>query len=128
MAPTIVSGVALDEPLICEETFGPVVPIVTFDSVDEAVGMANDSAFGLQAAVFTRDLATAMRVAHRLEAGGVIVNWSSAVRSENLPFGGLKMNGHGRESLHDTMLAMTEQKAILFHDVLAAGSGPEAAA
>jgi lactaldehyde dehydrogenase len=120
VAPTIVSGVALDEPLICEETFGPVVPIVTFDSVDEAVAMANDSAFGLQAAVFTRDLGTAMRVAHRLEAGGVIVNWSSAVRSENLPFGGRKMSGHGRESLHDTMLAMTEQKAILFHDVLAA--------
>jgi lactaldehyde dehydrogenase len=128
VAPTIISGVALDEPLICEETFGPVVPIVAFDAVDEAVAMANDSAFGLQAAVFTRDLATAMRVAHALEAGGVIVNWSSAVRSENLPFGGLKMSGHGRESLHDTMLAMTEQKAILFHDILKTGSPPEAAA
>jgi lactaldehyde dehydrogenase len=128
VAPTIIRGVALDEPLIREATFGPVVPIVTFDSVDEAVAMANDSAFGLQAAVFTRDLATAMRVAHRLEAGGVIVNWSSAVRTENLPFGGLKMSGHGRESLHDTMLAMTEQKAILFHDVLGVGSGPEASA
>ena len=125
VAPTIVSGVALDEPLICEETFGPVVPIVTFDSIDQAVTMANDSAFGLQASVFTQDLATAMRVAYRLEAGGVIVNWSSAVRSENLPFGGLKMSGHGRESLHDTMLAMTEQKAILFHDVLASEAGGE---
>jgi lactaldehyde dehydrogenase len=128
VAPTVIRGVPLDEPLICEETFGPVVPIVAFDSVDEAVAMANDSAFGLQAAVFTRDLTTAMRVAHRLQAGGVIVNWSSAVRSENLPFGGLKMSGHGRESLHDTMLAMTEQKAILFHDVLASEPMPEATA
>ena len=58
-------------------------------------------------------------MAYGLEAGGVIVNWSSAVRAENLPFGGLKMSGHGRESVHDTMLAMTEQKVILLYDVLA---------
>ena len=126
VAPTILTGVALDEPLYCEETFGPVVPIVAFNSIDEAVAMANNSPFGLQAAVFTRDLSTALRVAYGLEAGGVIVNWSSAVRAENLPFGGLKMSGHGREGLHDTMLAMTEQKVVLLHDVLAtdgAGAG-----
>jgi lactaldehyde dehydrogenase len=122
MAPTILADVPLDERLFCEETFGPVVPIVAFDSLDEAIGIANDSPYGLQAAVFTRDLQTAMNVAFRLEAGGVIVNWGSAVRSENLPFGGLKMSGHGREAIHDTMLSMTEQKAILFHDVLAVGS------
>jgi lactaldehyde dehydrogenase len=98
------------------------VPVVAFDTLDEAIELANDSPYGLQAAVFTRDLQTAMNVAYRLEAGGVIVNWGSAVRSENLPFGGLKMSGHGRESIHDTMLAMTEQKAILFHDVMAAGA------
>ncbi|CAN5596269.1 hypothetical protein BH23CHL8_BH23CHL8_22380 [soil metagenome] len=119
MAPTILLDVLPEEPLFCEETFGPVVPIVAFDSLDEAVAMANDSRYGLQAAVFTRDLSTAISVAYRLEAGGVIVNWSSALRAENLPFGGLKMSGHGREGLHDTMLAMTEQKVVLLHDVLA---------
>ena len=82
------------------------------------MALANDSRYGLQAAVFTRDLSTALSVAYGLEAGGVIVNWSSAVRTENLPFGGLKMSGHGRESVHDTMLAMTEQKVILLYDVL----------
>ena len=122
VAPTILTDVPPDQRLFCEETFGPVVPVVAFDSIDEAIEMANDSPYGLQAAVFTRDLATAMNVAMRLEAGGVIVNWGSAVRSENLPFGGLKMSGHGRESLHDTMLSMTEQKAVLFHDVLAPGA------
>jgi lactaldehyde dehydrogenase len=122
MAPTILTDVPPDQRLFCEETFGPVVPVVAFDSVDEAIELANDSPYGLQAAVFTRDLATAMNVAMRLEAGGVIVNWGSAVRSESRPFGGLKMSGHGRESIHDTMLSMTEQKAVLFHDVMAAGA------
>ena len=119
VAPTILVDVPVDQAVFREETFGPVVPIVAFDSLDEAVGLANDSRYGLQAAVFTRDLGTALSVAYGLEAGGVIVNWSSAVRTENLPFGGLKMSGHGRESVHDTMLAMTEQKVILLYDVLA---------
>ena len=119
VAPTILADVPIDQAVFREETFGPVVPIVAFDDIDEAVALANDSRYGLQAAVFTRDLSTALSVAYGLEAGGVIVNWSSAVRTENLPFGGLKMSGHGRESVHDTMLAMTEQKAILFYDALA---------
>ena len=119
VAPTILADVPIDQAVFREETFGPVVPIVAFDSIEEAVALANDSRYGLQAAVFTRDLSTALSVAYGLEAGGVIVNWSSAVRTENLPFGGLKMSGHGRESVHDTMLAMTEQKVILLYDVLA---------
>ena len=118
VAPTILADVPVDEAVFREETFGPVVPIVAFDSIEEAVAFANDSRYGLQAAVFTRDLSTAVSVAYALQAGGVIVNRSSAVRTENLPFGGLKLSGHGRESVHDTMLAMTEQKAILLFDVL----------
>jgi lactaldehyde dehydrogenase len=119
VAPTILTDVPIDQAVFREETFGPVVPIVAFDTIDEAVAMANDTRYGLQAAVFTRDLSTALSVAYGLEAGGVIVNWSSAVRAENLPFGGLKMSGHGREGVHDTMLAMTEQKVILLYEVLA---------
>ncbi len=119
VAPTVLRDVPVDAPLFCEETFGPVVPIVAFDSLDEAIEMANDLPYGLQAAVFTNDINTAMRVAYALQVGGVIVNWGSAVRSELLPFGGLKLTGHGRESVHDTMLAMTEQKVILLHGALA---------
>jgi lactaldehyde dehydrogenase len=86
--------------------------------VDQAIRLANDSPFGLQAAVFTNDVSLALDTAHKLEAGGVIVNWSSAVRAENLPFGGVKSSGHGRESIHDTLQEMTEQKTILIHNAL----------
>ena len=68
-----------------------------------------------------------MTIASRLEAGGVIINWSSALRAENVPFGGIKMSGHGREALHDTLIDMTEQKAIIIHDAFPAAPGPERA-
>ena len=93
-----------------------MVPILTFDSIDEAVQLANESIYGLQAAVFTNDLSSAFDIARKLEVGGVIVNWSSAVRLENLPFGGIKMSGHGRESIHDTLNEMMEQKTILIYN------------
>jgi len=118
--PTVLLDVPPDAAVFREETFGPVVPLVGFSSLDEAIALANDSPYGLQAAVFTRDISTAFSVAHRLEAGGVMVNWGSALRAETLPFGGIKMSGLGREGVHDTLLEMTEQKAILFHDALPA--------
>jgi acyl-CoA reductase-like NAD-dependent aldehyde dehydrogenase len=116
ITPAVLADVPPSAVLFKEETFGPVAPIVAFSDEEQAVEMANDSAFGLQAAVFTNDLSRAMTMACRLEAGGVIVNWSSALRSENLPFGGIKLSGYGREGLHDTLEEMTEQKVILFHN------------
>ncbi len=82
--------------------------------------MANDSPYGLQSAVFTQDINKAFDIAYRLEAGGVIVNWSSALRVETLPFGGIKMSGHGREGIHDTLEEMTEQKTIVIHNAFPA--------
>jgi lactaldehyde dehydrogenase len=116
ITPTVLADVPPSNSLFREETFGPVAPVVAFSDDDQAVAMANDSSFGLQAAVFTNDISRAMSIARRLEVGGVIVNWSSALRSENLPFGGTKMSGYGREGLHDTLEEMTEQKVILFHN------------
>ena len=114
--PAVLADVPRTDPLFREETFGPVAPVVAFSTDDEAVEMANDSPFGLQAAVFTNDISRAMTMARKLEAGGVIVNWSSALRAENLPFGGTKLSGYGREGLHDTLEEMTEQKVILLHN------------
>ncbi|MDW8070517.1 MAG: aldehyde dehydrogenase family protein [Anaerolineae bacterium] len=116
--PTVLVDVPPQVELFCQETFGPVAPLVAFHTTDEAVRMANDSPYGLQAAVFTKDISRALDIAYRLEAGGVIVNWSSALRVESLPFGGIKMSGHGREGLHDTLNEMTEQKVILVHNAL----------
>jgi lactaldehyde dehydrogenase len=120
--PTVLTDVPTDTPLFREETFGPVVPLVRFDTIDQAIEMANDSPFGLQAAVFTSDISTAMNVAYRLEAGGVMINWGSALRAETLPFGGVKFSGLGREAIHDTLIEMTEQKSIVIHNALAAPS------
>ena len=116
--PTVLTNLSTTTKLFCEETFGPVVPLVPFQTVDEAIAMANDSPYGLQAAVFTQDVSLALDIAYQLEAGGVMVNWSSALRAENLPFGGVKMSGNTREGLHDTLNEMTEQKVILLHNAL----------
>jgi acyl-CoA reductase-like NAD-dependent aldehyde dehydrogenase len=116
--PTVLTDVPPQADLFRQETFGPVAPLVAFQNVEEAIKMANDTPYGLQAAVFTQDISRAFDIAYRLEVGGVIVNWSSAIRVESLPFGGIKMSGHGREGLHDTLDEMTEQKIILVHDAL----------
>ena len=95
-APTVLSGVAKGMPAYGEELFGPVAAIIPVRDEAEAVRVANDSPFGLGAAVFTRSRRTAERVAARLEAGAVFAN--DFVRSDpSLPFGGVKMSGHGRE-------------------------------
>jgi len=116
--PTVLTDVSPEVKLFREETFGPVAPLVAFKDLEEALRMANNSPYGLQAAVFTNDISKAFDIAYRLEAGGVIINWSSAVRLENLSFGGIKSSGHGRESIHDTLDAMTEQKSILIFDAI----------
>jgi len=112
----VLTDVPQDVPLFREECFGPVAPLVRFTSIEEAIHMANDSPYGLQAAVFTRDINKAFDIAYKLEAGGVIINWSTALRVETLPFGGIKMSGHGREGVHDTLEEMTDQKTIIVHN------------
>jgi len=114
--PTVLTDVKTDMKMFKEEVFGPVAPLVPFTSIDDAIRMANDSPFGLQSAVFTQDINKALDIAYKLEAGGVIINWSSALRVETLPFGGIKMSGHGREGVHDTLDEMTDQKTIVVHN------------
>ena len=116
MEPTVLTDVSPVLPVFKEEVFGPVAPLMKFTSIEEAIRMANDSPYGLQSAVFTRDINKAFDIAYKLEAGGVIINWSSALRVETLPFGGIKMSGHGREGVHDTLDEMTDQKTIIVHN------------
>jgi acyl-CoA reductase-like NAD-dependent aldehyde dehydrogenase len=122
MEPTVLTDVAVDMKMFKEEVFGPVAPLVPFSSIEDAIHMANDSPYGLQSAVFTRDINKAFDIAYKLEAGGVIINWSTALRIETLPFGGIKMSGHGREGVHDTLEEMTDQKTIIVHNAFSPDS------
>jgi succinate-semialdehyde dehydrogenase/glutarate-semialdehyde dehydrogenase len=95
-APTVLADVAPDSRLLREEIFGPVAPIVAFDTEDEAIAAANDTEFGLVAYVYTRDLQRAIRVSERIESGMVGLN-VGVVSNPAAPFGGVKHSGFGRE-------------------------------
>lgn len=94
------------------EVFGPVAPIINVKSDEEAIETANSTEYGLQSAIFTRDLNRGLRMAKRIRAGGVIINDTTRLRWDSLPFGGFKKSGIGREGVRDSMLEMTENKLI----------------
>ena len=94
--PTVLTGVNADMMVMREETFGPVAPIATFRTIDQAIGMANDTPYGLAAYVFTNDLNVAMYAAERIDAGGIGININDITDMRG-PFGGRKMSGVGRE-------------------------------
>jgi succinate-semialdehyde dehydrogenase/glutarate-semialdehyde dehydrogenase len=94
--PTVLAGVSREMPAFREETFGPVAAVVRVRDADEAVRVANDSAYGLGASIWTRDAAAGERLARRIEAGSVFVNGIVA-SDPRLPFGGIKRSGYGRE-------------------------------
>ena len=99
------------------EIFGPVVPIIGFDTEEEAIEIANQSKFGLSSCVFSKDAKTAMRVASRMEAGGAVINGASFFRSFELPFGGWKQSGIGTEGVFSTFNEMTKAKNIILKNI-----------
>jgi succinate-semialdehyde dehydrogenase/glutarate-semialdehyde dehydrogenase len=109
--PTVLTGVAPDAPILREEIFGPVAPIVTFTAEDEAVRYANNSEFGLVAYVYTGDLSRGLRVSEAIEAGMVGLN-RGLVSDPAAPFGGVKQSGIGREGGHEGLLEYLESKYI----------------
>lgn len=103
-----------DSRIMNEEIFGPVVVINTFKTEEEAIAKANDTEFGLYASLFTKDLTRVLRVSKKLESGMVGVNCASPTGSWDLPFGGWKGSGTGRESLLESMDHFLEHKSIYF--------------
>lgn len=122
VGPTVFLRQPEDAKVMREEVFGPVVCINTFEAEEEALRLANDTEFGLYAAVFTRDIDRAMRFARGLESGLVGVNCTSPTGAWDMPFGGYKQSGIGRESFLLSLEDWLEQKAV-FIKVAGMGGG-----
>jgi aldehyde dehydrogenase (NAD+) len=112
-APTVLTGVPADARVSCEEVFGPVVVLDTVDSVEEAFERVNASRFGLQTGVFTRDLQVAFRAAQVLDVGGVVVGDVPSFRADQMPYGGVKDSGTGREGVRAAMEDLTEERVLV---------------
>ena len=113
LTPAVVVDAPLDSRLVCEEIFGPVVVVLPYGEIDEAIELANATPFGLQAAVFTESLDVALRVARGVKAGGVLVNRSTNYRMDHLPYGGVKDSGIGREGPVHAIEEMSELKLVV---------------
>jgi acyl-CoA reductase-like NAD-dependent aldehyde dehydrogenase len=112
LAPTVVEGAPAGTRLQSEEIFGPVVTITRYESFDEALSLANDSRYGLQAGVYTADLGKALRAAKTLEFGGVLINDVPTNRADQQPYGGVKDSGNTREGPAYAIEEMTELRLI----------------
>ena len=109
---TVIDDVTQDMDLVVQETFGPVAPIIRVKNLDEAIEAANATEYGLQAGVFTQNYSSAMRCANEIEAGTVFVNKQSTFRTDNMPFGGFKNSGVGKEGIKYAVDEMTKTKLI----------------
>lgn len=110
--PTVLTNVPSQEPVSCQEVFGPLVTLSSFDTLDEAITAVNDSRYGLQAGIYTNNIKAAMRAAEQLEVGGVMINDFPTFRVDNMPYGGVKESGFGREGIKYAVEEMTELKLI----------------
>jgi aldehyde dehydrogenase (NAD+) len=113
--PTLLSQTTPDMKVRCEEIFGPVATITPYETFEEALAEVNNSKFGLQAGVFTNDLNRAFLAHRTLDVGGVIINDVSAFRADQMPYGGSKESGFGREGLRFAMEEMTEPRIMVLN-------------
>ena len=110
---TLLEGVDRSATVYREEAFGPVAILSKFTDFDAALDEVNDSKFGLQAGIFTRDLFKALDAWDRLEVGGVVINDVPSYRVDNMPYGGVKDSGLGREGIRFAMEDMTEIRNLV---------------
>jgi succinate-semialdehyde dehydrogenase/glutarate-semialdehyde dehydrogenase len=112
-SPTVLADVSKDMDIACDmEIFGPVIPIIGFDTIEEAIEISNQSKYGLSGCVFTNDWKKGMHVARRAESGVMVINGNTKYRNAMQPFGGYKMSGQGNEGFV-TLEEMTQVKTIV---------------
>ena len=113
LRPTVIAGPADDDKVQCEEVFGPVVTLTRATSLDDAIEQANATRYGLQAAIFSRDIGTCLEAARRLEFGGVTINEAPTFRADQMPYGGVKASGNTKEGPAWTVREMTEERLVV---------------
>jgi acyl-CoA reductase-like NAD-dependent aldehyde dehydrogenase len=111
--PTVIANAALDLKVSCEEVFGPVVTVSPYETLDDAIRLANGTRYGLQAGIFTSSVRTALRAAQELDFGGVIVNEAPTFRADQMPYGGVKDSGNTREGPAYAVREFTEQRVVV---------------
>ena len=110
---TLLEDVPVDEAVVCREAFGPVAILSRYADFDTALRTVNDSVFGLQAGIFTRDLYKAQKAWNELEVGGVVIGDVPSWRVDHMPYGGVKDSGLGREGIRFAMEDMTEVRLLV---------------
>lgn len=113
--PTILKNVASIAKVSCQEVFAPIVSVNCIKSIEEGIAAINDSNYGLQAGIFTKDIQTAFKAAKELEVGGVMINDIPTYRVDQMPYGGVKESGTGKEGLKYAIHEMTESKLIVWN-------------
>ena len=110
---TLLEDVPGDQAVVCQEAFGPVAVLSRYADFDAALRAVNDSVFGLQAGIFTRDLYKAQKAWNELEVGGVVIGDVPSWRVDHMPYGGVKDSGLGREGIRFAMEDMTEVRLLV---------------
>jgi len=111
--PTVIAGAPPDVKVSCEEIFGPVCTVTPYETLDDALALANGTRYGLQAGIFTADVRTALRASRELEFGGVTVNEAPTFRADQMPYGGVKDSGNTREGPAYAVRELTEERVVV---------------
>ena len=113
--PAILTDVDLGQKVCCEEAFAPLVIVNPYKDIDEAIAFVNQTKYGLQGGLFTSSLDIMWKGAREIHVGGLMVNETSVYRSDEMPYGGVKESGIGREGPKYTIEEMTEMKLVVLH-------------
>ena len=114
-APTVVADVSPEMRISCDELFGPAVAVTPFSDIDQAIAMANDTNYGLSAAIFTQNIDWAMKFAREVDSGNLMINSGPQWRADLMPYGGVKDSGMGKEGPKYAVEEMTELKMVIYH-------------
>lgn len=114
-APTVVADVDPGMRISCDEIFGPAIAVSRFDDIDRAIAVANDTNYGLSAAIFTENINWALQYAQQVNSGNIHINWGTQWRADLMPYGGFKESGMGKEGPRYAVEEMTETKMVVIH-------------